>query len=152
MNFSSHEFNILSYMLRKNRFTYSQVINWAYSQYSDQGIDPFIEKIGLALDKEEIVELISSEFQVYGKPKPEFLTGEVVKRYESNELSLCEALRVILYDLDIELIKAKKTELYIAEDYYDWHESPDEKAKIHAERIFEEYLPVYENEIAKFTT
>ena len=59
MNFSSHEFNILSYMLEKNRFTYSEVIDWAYSQYSDQGIDPFIEKIGLALDKEEIIELIA---------------------------------------------------------------------------------------------
>ncbi len=139
-------------MLRKNRFTYSQVIDWAYSQYSDHGIDPFIEKIGLALDKEDIVELISNEFQVYGEPRPEFLTGEVVKRYESNELSLCEALRIILYDLDIELMKAKKTELYIAEDYYDWHESPDEKAKTHVEPIFKEYLPVYENEIAKFTT
>ncbi len=137
-------------MLRKNRFTYGQVIDWAYSQYSDQGIDPFIEKIGLALDKEEIIELISNEFQVYGEPIAEFLTGEVVKRYECNELSLCEALRVILYDLDIDLVKAKKTELYIAEDYYDWHKSPDEKAKAHAEPIFREYLPVYENEIAKF--
>ena len=46
-------------MLEKNRFTYSEVIDWAYSQYSDQGIDPFIEKIGLALDKEEIIELIA---------------------------------------------------------------------------------------------
>ena len=152
MIYSSHEFNILSYMLRKNRFTYNQVINWAYSQYTNEGIDPFIEKIGLALDKEEILELISNEFQVYGEPRPEFLTGEVVKKYEKNELSLCKTLRVILYDLDLELIKSKKTELYIAEDYYDWHKSPDEKAKVHAEPIFQEYLPEYENEIAKFVT
>jgi len=140
MNFSSHEFNILSYMLRKNRFTYRQVIDWAYSQYSDQGIDPFVEKIGLALDKEEIIELISNQFQVSGEPMPRFLAGEIVNRYKTNELSLCEALREILYGLDIDLAKIEETELYIAEDYYDWHESPDEVA----------YLQQYENELAKF--
>ena len=79
MTYTSSDYNILGYLLKKNSISYSQATEWAYSKYTDNGIDPFIEKIGFALDKEDILELIEYEHQVYGEPEPAFLVGEVAK-------------------------------------------------------------------------
>ena len=152
MTYTSCDYNILGYLLKKNSISYSQVIEWAYSKYTDEGIDPFIEKIGLALDKEEILELIKNEYQVYGEPEPEFLVGEVAKQYSISELTLEQAIRRILYRLDVDLPKDEKQEFYIADDYYDWHENPDIEAEKHAVPIMQNHQSTYEKEVTKFTT
>ncbi len=150
MIYTPSDYNILSYLLKKNSISYNQAIEWAYSKYTDEGIDPFIEKVGLAIDKEDILELIGNEYQVYGDPQPEFLIGEIAKQYSKSELSLEQAIRRILYRLDVVLPKEDEQEFYIADDYYDWHENPDIEAEKHVLSIMQKHQSTYEKEVAKF--
>ena len=92
--------------------SYEQAITWAYDQYTDQGIDPFIEKLSLASDVAEMFECISNAYQVYGEPSDEFLAGEAAKQYSKSELSLYSTISRILFDLDLELPEDERQELY----------------------------------------
>jgi len=116
MKHSADEFNVLSYLLKKNVISYEKAIEWVYSQYTDEGGDPFVEKITLASDVSEILEMISKEFQVHGEPGQEFLAGEAASKYSNEQISLYDALARILFDLDLELSEEECQELYIAED------------------------------------
>ncbi|MBB1436800.1 MULTISPECIES: hypothetical protein [Pseudoalteromonas] len=151
MKLSASDYNILSYVLRKNLMSYDQAISWAYAQYTDHGVDPFIEKISLAYDVAEILELISNTYQVNGERCKEFLAGEAANRFSNNELSLYAAISYILFDLDLELPEDERQELYIAEDYFGWHEKAETEAIKHALPIFDKYRPIYEQTISKFT-
>jgi len=50
MKFSAEDYNVLSYVLKNNFMSHEQAFTWTYTQYSDQGVDPFIEKLSLASD------------------------------------------------------------------------------------------------------
>lgn len=151
MKFSADDYNVLSYVLKKNFMSYDQAIAWAYAQFTDQGIDPFVEKVSLASDVVEIIELISNTYQVYGEPSKGFLAGEAAKAFSENTLSLYAAISRILFDLDLELPEHERQELYIAEDYFGWHDSAESKAIVHALPLFDKYRPLYEHAVAKFS-
>ncbi|MCQ3829366.1 hypothetical protein HXX02_07900 [Microbulbifer elongatus] len=151
MKHSADEYNVLSYLLKKNAISYGKVIEWAYSQYTDEGVDPFVEKISLASDLSEIIEMISNEFQVYGEPGQKFLAGEAASKYSSEQISLYDAVARILFDLDLELPEEERQELYIAEDYFGWHNHAEEEAVKHVQPIFCKYRPIYEHAVAKFS-
>jgi len=150
MKLGANEFNILIYLLSKNEMSYKQAIEWAYDQYTEHGEDEFVEKVSLATDASEIRELVANAFQVYGEPSAEFLAGEVASKYSKGNCSLYEAISRVLFDLDLDLPETEKQELYIAEDYFGWHDSPETKAYIHVEPIFKNYMPIYKSAIAKF--
>ena len=150
MKLSTDDYNVLSYVLKKNIMSYDQAVSWSYAQYTDQGIDPFIENVSLASDVSEIIELISNAYQVYGKPSKEFLAGEVAKAYSEGRLSLEAAISHILFGLDLELPDDERKELYIAEDYFGWHEAAESRAILHAKPLFDKYRPIYESAVAKF--
>ncbi|WP_413662943.1 hypothetical protein ACG1BZ_17500 [Microbulbifer sp. CNSA002] len=150
MKHSAAEYNVLSYLLKKHVMSYEKAIEWAYSQYTDEGVDPFIESISLAMDVSEILELISSEFQVYGEPSQDFIAGEAASKYSKEQLSLYDAIARILFDLDLELPEEELQELYIAEDYFGWHDQAEKEAVKHVLPIFSKYRPVYEHAVAKF--
>ena len=150
MKHSADEYNVLSYLLKKNTLSYEKVIEWAYSQYTDEGVDPFVEKISLASDVSEILEMISNEFQVHGEPGQEFLAGEAASRYSNEQISLYDAVARMLLDLDLELPEKERQELYIAEDYFGWHNQAEEVAVKHVLPIFCKYRPIYERAVAKF--
>lgn len=150
MKFTAEDYNILSYLLKKNFMSYEQTVSWAYAQYTDQGIDPFIEKLSLALDVAEMIECISNTYQVYGEPSKEFLAGEAAKKYSKAELSLYSTVSRILFDLDLELPENERQELYIAEDYFGWHDSAESHAIVHVEPLFDKYRPIYERAVSKF--
>jgi hypothetical protein len=152
MKFAADDYNILYYLLRENSLSYDRAIEWAYSQFTDDGIDPFIEKISLATDVAEILELISNQYQVYGEPSAEFLVGEAATKFFTNQITLNEALNKVLYYIDVELPEEAKTELYIAEDYFDWHEHQETEAIKHALPVFNKYSPIYESFVSKFST
>lgn len=151
MKFNAEDYNILSYVLKQNFMSYDQAIAWAYAQYTDHGIDPFVEKLSLASDVAEIIELISNTFQVYGEPSAEFSAGEVAKAYSESKLSLHAAISRILFDLDLELPENERQELYIAEDYFGWHDSAESQAIVHTKPLFDKYRHIYENTVAKFS-
>ena len=151
MNFSAKDYNVLSYVIKKNFMSYEQAIAWAYAQYTDHGIDPFIEKLSLASDVAEMIEFISNTYQVYGEPSNEFLAGEAAKAYSEEKLSLYAAISRILFDLDLELPEEERQELYIAEDYFGWHDSAESQALVHATPLFDKYRPIYERAVARFS-
>jgi hypothetical protein len=151
MNHSADEYNVLSYLLKKNAISYEKAIEWAYTHYTDEEVDPFVEKISLASDVSEILEMISSEFQVYGEPGKEFLAGEAASKYSNQQISLYDAVARILFDLDLELPEEDRQELYIAEDYFGWHNQAEEEAIKRVLPIFSKYRPIYERAVAKFS-
>lgn len=151
MKHSATEYNVLGYLLKKNIMPYEKAIEWAYSQYTDEGVDPFIERISLASDVSEILELISNEYQVYGEPSQDFLAGEAASKYSKEQLSIYDAITRILFDLDLELPKEEQQELYIAEDYFGWHDNAEKEAAKHALPIFNKYRPIYEHAVAQFS-
>ncbi|UFN58119.1 hypothetical protein [Microbulbifer celer] len=151
MKHSADEYNVLSYLLKKNAISYEKVVEWAYSQYTDEGVDPFVEKTSLASDISEVLELISNGFRVHGEPSQEFLAGEVASEYSKEKLSLYDAVARILFDLDLDLSEEERQELYIAEDYFGWHKQAEKEAVNHALPIFSKYRPIYEHAIAKFS-
>jgi len=151
MKHSATEYNVLCYLLKKKSMSYEKAIEWAYSQYTDEGVDPFIEKISLASDVSEIIELISNNFQVYGETTQDFLAGEAASKYSKERLSLYDAIARILFDLDLELPKEELQELYIAEDYFGWHDQAEKEAARHVLPIFSKYRPIYEHAVEQFS-
>ncbi|MBY6191987.1 hypothetical protein KUV22_16285 [Microbulbifer agarilyticus] len=151
MKHSAAEYNVLSYLLQKKSISYEKAIDWAYSQYTKEGVDPFVEKISLAYDQSEIIELISNDFQVYGEPTQGFLIGETASMYSKEQLSLYAAIARILFDLDLGLSEEERQELYIAEDYFGWHNHAEKEAVRHSLPIFNKYRPIYERAVAHFS-
>ena len=150
MELRAPEYNILSYLVQTNAMSYEQTIEWAYSQYTNKGVDPFIEKLSLAYDASELLQLISNEFQVYGEPSQDFLAGEAVRKYKRDEIKLCEAISRLLFDLDLGLSEEELQELYIAEDYFGWHERPERAAWNHVRDIFNKSHSIYEKAVGLF--
>ncbi len=151
MKFGAEDYNVLSCVLKKNLMSYERAIAWAYTQYTDQGIDPFVEKLSSASDVAEMIESIRNAYQAYGEPSNEFLAGEAAKEYSDGRLSLYAAITRILFELDLELPEEERQELYIAEDYFSWHDSAESQAIVHAKPLFDKYRPIYENAVAKFS-
>ena len=60
------------------------------------------------------------------------------------------ALESLLFDLDLQLSKEDRQNLYIAEDYFGWHNQPESEALKLVLPIFEKYKPIYESAVAKF--
>ncbi|OUS24527.1 hypothetical protein A9Q99_24325 [Gammaproteobacteria bacterium 45_16_T64] len=150
MKYRSNEYNILNYLLSRNTISYEGVIDWAYSQYTNEGIDPFIEKITLATDLGEIYQLISDAYQVSGEPEESFLIGEIVSKYHNDEITINEAIGRILYDLDANLSKEDNQKMYLADDLFGWHDLPEKEAIKLVSEIFDRYRPIYESAVSKF--
>ncbi|MGF1741914.1 hypothetical protein L4C34_12705 [Vibrio profundum] len=139
----SDDYNILSYFLRKNIVSYDQVISWAFAQHGWEASECFIEKVSVSLDANEVIDLIGDTYQVYGKPSNEFLIGEIANKYSDDKCSLYAAISHLLFDLDFGLSEREREELYLADDYFSWHDSAELKAKEHALPILHKYLSIY---------
>ncbi len=149
MKLTRSEYNTLSYLLKTNVISHKRAIEWAYSQYSGNVVDPFIEKISLAFDVAEILELIGSEFQVFGEPEPDFIVGEIANQYSLDQISLYKAITEILYRVDFDMSQEEKTNLYIADDYFGWHDHAEKKALPLVLPIFSKYKLIYEDAVQK---
>lgn len=150
MKYSIEDYNVLSYLLKENSMSYKQAVTWAYAQFTDQGLVSFIEKLSLASDSAEMIELIGDTYQVYGELGNEFLAGEIAKQYSEEKISLYCAISHILFDLDLALPEEERCKLYIAEDYFGWHDSAEPQALVHVMPLFDKYRPIYEHAVAKF--
>ena len=104
----------------------------------------------MASDVSEMLELIRNEFQVYGEPSQDFLAGEAASQYSKEQLSLYDAIARIIFDLDLELPEEDRQELYIAEDYFGWHNQAEIEAEKHVLPIFSKYRLIYEHAVVRF--
>ena len=150
MILSAEDYNVLSYLLKHNAMAYEQAIAWVYTQFAKDDSTPFLEAFSLALSPAEMVKIISQTYQVYGEPSDEFLAGEIAKQYFEGKLSLHSAISQMLFDLDLALSKEERQALYIAEDYFSWHEAAASQAIEHVMPLFDRYRPIYEAAVAKF--
>ena len=150
MILSAEDYNVLSYLLKHKSISYEQAIMWVYTQLTNEEITPFLEALSLALSPAEMVKIISYTYRVYGEPSHEFLAGEVAKQYSEGRLSLHAAISQMLFDLDLVLSKEERQALYIAEDYFGWHDAAAFQATEHVTPLFDRYRPIYEAAVAKF--
>ena len=150
MILSAEDYNVLSYLIKHKSISYEQAITWVYTQFTNEEVTPFLEALSLALSPAEMVKIISYTYQVYGEPSDEFLAGEIAKQYSEGKLSLHSAISQMLFDLDLVLSKEERQALYIAEDYFGWHDSAASQAIEHVMPLFGRYRPIYEAAVAKF--
>ena len=151
MNYTDADISILAHMIKNNDISVEEVIEWAYSQYTDNGVEPWIEKVTLALDKSDLLDVLRDNFRISEELEPEVRAGKIAHDYFQEKLSLMDALRALLYDVFIDSeINEEKKQLYIAEDYFEWHESPNTEALKMAQPILEKYLDKYELSHRKF--
>jgi len=138
------------YLFSRNIISYKKVIDWAYAQYTNEGIDPFIEKITLAMDLADVYELITDKFHVSGVPDEDFLIGEISSNFFNKKFTLKEAIWRVLYDLDATLSEEELLNMNLADDLFDWHDNAEEEALKLTLGIFNRYRPIYESELSKF--
>jgi len=145
MKFNKDDINLLASFVKRNILSVNEVNDWCYAQFTEQGAPEWIEKMALATDRQEVLDIITSNFGVYGELNFEYQAGEISYEYKNGLLILHQAIYMLLYDVypDDEELKSEKTKLYIAEDYYDWHDHPDIVAKKEAQPIFDKYYSKY---------
>ena len=153
---------VLAYLLRNELLSFKEVELWAFSQYTDDDIDPLIEEISFAIDKGEIYGILEE----YGfEISHEFLVGKAAQAYEeSGSFSEIENyISEFIWNDDLDYIKLPKKE---AENIYNTYkhyyntieagcldhiiESAREKCIEVILPLFEKYLPIYKKSIAKF--
>jgi len=52
---------VLLHLIRRGTKSFDEVTQWALNQYTNEGIDPVIEKIGIAYNEEDVIEIILDE-------------------------------------------------------------------------------------------
>ena len=150
MKLSALEYNILSYLLSTNVISHNGAVEWAFNQYSNNGVDPFVEKITLTIDSSEIRHLISDTFQAYGEPSKDFLFGETVEQFIRKQLSLNEAINRVLFDIEPNMTKEDEQKMYIAEDYFSWQKNAESEALKLVRDVFHKYHAIYKSAVSTF--
>ncbi len=64
-------------MVKTNELSVEKVIEWAYSQFTDKGVEPWIEKITLALDKSDVLDVLNNNFKINEKLSIEIQAGKI---------------------------------------------------------------------------
>jgi len=160
MNRGDDESIALAHLLYTGVLSFDDVVEWAFEQYTDKGIDPYIEKIGLAIDIEEMYEILGSHG--CGHPRDEFWIGAAASEYyKSGSLDLILALghRGGWGINEINLPKDEANKLYDAVQTYDLYleDCTDEAIQEQYERLrnislelFDKYHPIYKKAVARF--
>ena len=128
------------------------------SQYSDQGIDPFIEKIGSAIDLDNLYDILSSHGESH-QVSDEFILGAGATQFIKTEYS--PILDDFIHDNsgDLDLPRDDIEVLYNAWGkticYSDYPLSEEEKnshkeKKKNALPLLEKYALIYEKATKKF--
>jgi len=88
LTLQARDYRVLEHLIYRGFMTYESTITWAFNQYTDDGIDPIVEKIGLAIDLDEILSLINdySKISKHEVITTQFLLGEARAFYENPKL------------------------------------------------------------------
>ena len=150
----------LGHLIYHGVLSFDDAVSWAFDQYTDNGIDPFIEKVGLAIDLDEMYEILG--WSHFGQHRDEFLVGEAASKfYEIGDLSsiMYIARRGGAGVNDISLPEDEAITLYEAVRIYDAYregatdEAIQEKYDLLEKislKLFDKYYPTYKNAVSRF--
>ena len=150
MKYTDTDNNLLAHLIECNNFTYERATEWACTQYTDNGIEPWIEKIVLANDASEILEILRENFEISIDKYTDLKAGRVAVEYFDQKINLQTAIHRLLHG-DLIENKNEKSDLYVAEEYFNWHENPEKQAIKIVKPILKKYLSLYENSYCKFS-
>ena len=126
-------------------WTYEESIDWAYSRYTDSGAPKWIEDFTLAYDVKEILCIIRDNFNfVNGKLTVDLEVGSIASAYFKGGSSIHTVVSE-LYELICtgKSEHSMKSDIYLADDYFDWSDDAETLAKELLESKLKEYLPLY---------
>jgi len=154
MKLTHDDLNLFSALIENNSISVKDAIDWGYSQYTNEGAPNWLENFVLSGDKFELLDILKNEFNVYGELTLEQQIGEVIHRYLTNRINLHQAINELLYDVYPydDATKKEKSELYIADDFFDWHETPEKEALKTISFIFDKYYPKFAESYNNFIT
>jgi len=126
----------LLHLIDRGTMTFNMCIEWAFKQYTDDGIDPKIEAIALAYDLDDLVKIVR-DFAMHRKGTDrhsisfEFLLGEtyafsINKDLDHHCVSLIQEI-VEQYGEDLPLPDSIRKLIFDSIDYhniYGFHETP----------------------------
>ena len=152
MIFTDTDISIFAKLIQANDISVAGAINWAYSQHTDDGAEPWIEELAIAHDKEEVLSILRNSFSVSEHLSNQVIAGKVAFEYFQKKVGLHEAISRILFDIFIDTeLGEEKTNLYIAEDFFGWHQQPEIEALKIAKPILIKYATIYEHSHNKFS-
>lgn len=114
----SKDYWVLKHLIDRGQMTFKDLESWAFNQYTDDGIDPAIEQLGLAidfdeaktmlderLDSAEYLNTISAEF-LLGEARTFYLDPNLNKHYRHPVYNLSErdGVEIQLPELERNLI------------------------------------------------
>ena len=153
MSYTDTDINILADLIRTNGLSLAEVIDWAYSQYAEESIEPWIEKLSLANDKKEALEILQNNFNITEELGQEILAGKVAFEYFQKKTDLHETLSRLLFDIfSGSELNEEKTDLYMAEDFFRWHHQAESEALKVAKPVLEKYAARYKEARERFNT
>ncbi len=151
MSYSDADISIFANLIQANDISVSQVNDWAYAQYTNEGVEQWIEELALANDKQEVLETLRKNFNVSEKLGLEVLAGVAASDYFRNKVGLHETLSRLLFDIFIDSeMNEEKANLYLAEDFFGWHQQAESEALEVSKPILEKYAATYEESRKKF--
>ncbi len=152
MNYTETEINILADLIKSNYLSVEKTLEWAYSQYTDNGVEAWIEKVSLSYDKSDILEVLRNNFIIKEELGTDIQAGKIAFQYYKKEINLETAISNLLYDVFFDSeVDEEKSNLYIAEDLFGWHKSAENEAFFIVKPILEKYLVFYESAFNKFS-
>ena len=143
-NLTDNEASVLFYLLEKSELSYESFINWAYSQYENDGALAWVEKAALTVDLREAKDLLRNEFNITDL-SGELLAGEIAYKYSSGLITDQEAVNA-LYDIICfgdEWPKEIQDKVYIMDDYYGWHDNPSSVVTPMLNQLLSEFEATY---------
>lgn len=150
-NLTEQEGNVFYYLVDTKKMNHKECVKWAYSRYEDDGVLDWIEKVALSDWLVEVKEILRENFSIQSLSKS-LLIGEVAMNYFDKEISANFAVRKI-FDLLSGLEEwndEEKSQVYIMDDYYDWHDNPDSVVVTILEPLLKKYEASFKEKFGVF--
>ena len=122
---TDQEASFLYYLINHFKIKHEEVIQWAYTQFDNDGVVGWIEKLITTFELSEIKQILESEFDIYDI-ESDIILGEIAHNYQQKIISWSQAAtEVYLVITDSESCnQQQKDQADIMDDYFDWHKNP----------------------------
>ncbi len=143
-NLTDKQASTLFYLIDRNKITHSHVVEWAYAQFENDGVQQWIYKITLTINLHEIKEILLFEFEIH-ELDTSFELGVISYTFENDLISYRNAAIEVWYLLsdDKKWNKEEVSQSYLMEDYLQWHKNPKEVVTPILKKILKKHSKEY---------